>query len=360
MNSQLFDFIKELEKKPANILFRCKNVYNYGVKLRENDKKLFLMVCKNYLRDSVGVNDRKILTIKYWFLHNLLFVMESYNVNSDGIREIMILRDYVEMGVGVEKEEIFYLPDMKRFGVWCNLRNNEKNKLHCRLIKEMMYLDDNYFFIINYLKNHEKKFLERLCRRVIDDKNNNFMMHFIRSANSKNNEIAYRNFVKIFNYLENMIYGDTFIKNLKEKNCKGMRPIHYVSYLKKKFYCFVVNSLCKNKSLRSFMETVFWQLMRNVRHFFQFEYVMVKIIEMDSNEEIGFVEKIVPYKKKFEQLYLKLLVNKSIPFYDKVNIIENMLDYGLIKIEEEHRSMMGRRLWGRLNSNKENIIDNNG
>jgi len=320
-----------------------KERYDYVVNLREGERKLFEMVCKNYLRDSIGVNNVKVNTVRYWFLHNIFSMMDK--IDCEGIRELVVLRDYLECRNRVLMGEMIYLPGMLRFGVWGCLSNVEKQDLHYRLVVEMMYLDDNYFFMMHYLKNHDRKFLERLYKKPVDEKRNNFVMHLVRSANGKNNGIAYKNFRKIWIYFEKVVYGESMLKYLKEKNGKGMRAIHYVSYMRKDFYFLVVERIVEGVSLNTFMEMIFWQLIRNIRRYWQLEFVMEKILFMDAEKEMGFLEKMIPHRKKFEKLYGRVLGNKSIPFKDRMDMVGNMIDYGLVILEESHRDLMGRRMW---------------
>lgn len=348
MENQLFDFIKELEEKPANFLFQKKESYNYTYYLKtEKERKLFCMVCKNYLRDSENENNCKILTIRYWFLHNIFHLMQKEKIKDDGILELKVLLDYINFTNAIDWNDVFFLPGMNRFGGWINLTNIQKNDLHCKIIKDLLYLDDNYFFFMHYLKCHNIKFLEKIFRKTFDDKDNNFMMHFVRSAHMKNNDIAFKNFRKIWMYFQNIIFNSQMVNQLKEKNKTGMRAIHYISFLKKKYYYFICGEIFKNMTFKKFMETIFWQLIRNMCRYWQFEFILEKTVAL-NNEEIGFIEMIIPHKNKFEKLYKRLLNNKSIPFNDKLNMLSNMCDYGLIEIKCEDREKMGKRLWQEL------------
>ena len=362
MNSNLPDLLAKLEdNKTRDILFHKKEYYNYAAYLKQDEVKFFYMVAKNFFVDSKEQNNRKIDTIRYWFLHNLFILMEReveernlQLINKwDNVEEIVMLQNYfntTSLQKNVENTTYIFLPRMTMFSLWVNMPNNQKMEVHKQLFLQMLYLDDHYFAIIHYLKAHDKKFLEKIFKKDLDEKGNNVFMHLIRTANFKNSDQCFRNFKKIWNYFHTM-FGNRFLHEIKRKNIKGARPIHYLSFINRKCYKLILSSITVN--FKTFMESYFWQLVRNLNRYSQLEAIVEKVCLIDDKP---FLEKMQNYKNLFQQLFERILENKYIPYLEKYNIIFNLDQWSLIKYDESHKEKMGKKLWITLNNDKKNIM----
>ena len=360
MEENLLDLLERLEQqKPRDVLFHRRTCYNFAESVKNVD--VFYTIAKNYFVDSQGCNGIKVDTIRYWFMHNLLILMEKevevgkYGLinKQDNVDEIIMLQNYfktVYLQKKVENESFVFLPRMRMFGMWTNFSNNEKMQIHQQLFLQMVYLDDLYFSLIHYLKNHNKKFLEKVFKNFTDEKGNNIWMHLIRSANFKNSEQCFRNLSKIWCFFQS-IFGNLFLQNLKKKNLKGARPIQYISYTNKKYYRFILSKIQVN--FKTFMETIFWQLVRNINRYYQIEAIVEKVALMES--DISFLEKMQSYKPLFQKVFERLLDNRSVPYMEKYNIIFNLDQWQLIEYNDSHKEKIGRKLWCELHKDKNNI-----
>lgn len=340
----LISLLNKLETdKPAKVLFSSKDIYNYcGGKINYN---LFLLVCNNFFGDMGDVNNIKINTIKYWFLHNLSILLNnnkelitdlSYNAE-----EIEIVVDYfrvVQLGKERRSDGFIFLPIMNLFSSWCNVTNNEKIQVHHKIFMDMIYLDDNYFFLINYFRIHNKKFISSVFKNKYEmEKGNNIMIHLFRSATFKNNSCALKNFMKIVRFLFVEIWEDKFMEILMKKNNAGNRAINLLTYLREEFYEFIVEKIMITVSMHDFMEKYFSALTKNISHSFQLQIILE-----------NFKDDLIKYQMKFENLYQKLLKNKKIMFYEKFEMIQMMRERDLIEIVEEDKEKLGRKLWEKL------------
>lgn len=353
MSISLPDLLANLDSdRPCNILFNSHKNYNYTVEKNDSySQELFIIVCKNFLNDCNGIDNQMTNTLRYWFLHNIFHIMKNNlkNLENYDENELLILRNYLE-SIYYNKEydgdKVIYLPEMQMFNSWIGLTNQEKRELHKKVFLDILYLDDNYFFVINYFRKHNQKFLETTYKKVIDNKGNNILTHLIRSASSKNTPLSFKNFKKLWIYVKNRIYSGNFVENILCKNEKGQRPIHYICYLKDYYYKYLIDEILSNVSLKLFMEQYCWQISRNFTNYFQLEYLIEKIISIDNG--LSFEEKIGKFRNVFQKTYENLLQNKGISFGEKLSIISNLRDYGLIKINIEDKKNMGKRLWEEL------------
>jgi len=333
--------VNDLEKENPNILFYTHKAYNRVYYLNEIDKKIFFLMCKNFFNDMKNQHTMKIKTIKYWFLHNLtlLFEKEISLINQFlGIaEEIDIIIDYyrvIEMGKERETEKFIFLPRMKLFSNWCNVSNNDKIDIHHKIIRDLIYLDDNYFFLINYFKNHNNKFISNIVKNKYEmDKGNNIMIHLMRSASFKNCECSLRNFKRLMNYLMIEIWENKFMEIFTKKNDNGKKALNLLVYLTEDFYNFLINRIFAVSTHKEFMEKYFSAITKYLNHYFQLEIIM-------NNVEIN-------YEDKYENLYNRLLKNESIQFYEKFKIINMLLFNDLISIEND-KEKLGRKMWEEL------------
>lgn len=340
-------------EKPRN-LFINKSRYNYGNNLKNLDKKLFILVCKNFFVDTENIINNRVKTIKYWFLHNLsLILLDEINtkkfdlikdINYEYICEdISIVYDYfktVYFGEESQVNKFIFLPSMTLFSNWCNVSNVDKIIIHHKIIKELCYLDDNYFFLINYLRMHSKKFLMHVMKNKYEmDKGNNMIIHLFRSANMKNDNCSYKNFNKIINYIFTEIYDNKFMEILMEKNSNQKRAINLIVFLRQNFYNVIIDNIVREITLKEFMDKYFSNIVKNITHKYQIENIFLKYDAMD---------KLLSYGPKFEHLYQKLLRNKLMMFNEKYQIIEFMRSNNLILIDEKDRELLGRKMWEKL------------
>lgn len=355
MNNEIFELFSKLEEnRVSDVLFNVKSNYNFVLYQNENIKKVFVMVCKNFLKDNFEKDTGFVNTVRYWFLHNMMYIMKEdlNNLDNYGENELKILKDYLEViykNGGSECTKFIYLPEMAMFNGWIGLSNIEKKEIHKKILLEIMYLDDNYFFIINYFSRHNRKFIENTFKKEIDIKGNNLLMHLIRSAIYKNTELSLKNFKKVWFFVKNNVYKMNLMDILLKKNNKGQMPIHYLCNLQNNYYNFLISEIVGIK-FEYLMEKVIWHILRNIRNYNQLEILMEEIVGINNNK--SFEEKFAKYKHIFKKTY-KNLLGKNILFDDKLSIISNLRDYGLIEIEKEDKKILGKRLWEELE--KENI-----
>ncbi len=333
--------ISDLEMENPNVLFYHKNGYNRVLYLNNLDKKVFLMMSQNFFRDMKDVHSMKIKTLKYWFLHNLSLLFEkdvTLTIEFENIaEEIDILIDYFRVIMMKKESKVdryIFLPCMRLFSNWCNVSNSEKIDIHHNLIRDLIYLDDNYFFLINYFKNHNIKFVVNIVKNKSEmDKGNNIMIHLIRSAMFKNCECSYKNFKKIMNYLMIEVWENKFMEIMMKKNNKGKRALNLLVYLNEEFYEFMLNKIFTVSSHKEFMDKYFSAITKYINHSFQLEIIL-------DNVDMFFPDKYI-------HLYQKLLTNKIIQYYEKYMIINLLRSYNLVSIEED-REKLGRKLWEQL------------
>jgi len=333
--------ISDLEREEPCILFSNRRGYNRINYLDDVNRKIFLLMCKNFFSDMKNEHNMKIKTIKYWFLHNLSLLFEQdKNLLNEFVNisdELDILVDYyrvVEFGYKTGVDRYIFLPCMRLFSNWCNVSNSEKIDIHHNLIRDLIYLDDNYFFLINYFKNHNIKFIVNIVKNKSEmDKGNNIMIHLIRSAMFKNCECSYKNFKKIMNYLMIEIWENKFMEMMMKKNNKGKRALNLFVYLKEEFYQFMLNKIFTVSSHKEFMDKYFSAITKYINHSFQLEMIL-------DNVDMFFPDKYI-------HLYQKLLKNKTIQFYEKYMIVNLLRSYNLVSIEED-REKLGRKLWEQL------------
>ena len=347
MNPDLINLVNRLEtEKPSKVLFSSKKNYNYCI--GNINQNLFILVCNNFFSDLNEVNNVKINTIKYWFLHNLSLILN----NNKGLikelaiehTEIDILFDYyrvIYFGKERQTDEFIFLPTMNMFSSWCNVTNQEKIEIHHKIIEDLIYLDDNYFFLINYLKMHCKKFLGVILKNKSEmSKGNNIMIHLFRSASYKNNPCAFRNFKKIVLFLFEGVWENKFLDILMLKNNSGKRAINMLVYLREDFYNVILVKIINLVSFNVFMEKYFGHIMKKASRAFHLAIIF----------DIFDTEDFLKYQEKFENFYYKILKDKSVMFYEKFEIIDLLLKQDLIIIEDKDRELFGRKLWDILRS----------
>jgi len=333
--------ITDLEMNEPRTLFNHKRSCNRVDYLNNIDRKVFMMMCKNFFIDMKNEHNMKTKTLKYWFLHNLSLLIElNMNIinDFDGISdELDILLDYfrvVFLGEESRVDRYIFLPVMRMFSSWCNVTNVEKVEIHHGLIRDLVYLDDNYFFLMNYFRSHNVKFLSQVVRNKYEmDNGNNVMIHVIRSANFKNNDCAFRNFKKIVNFLFKEIWDGHYMEILTKKNNNGKKAINLFVYLRENFYEYLMNRVFMVCTHKEFMDRYFSGVTKYINRYFQLEMIL-------QNVDLF-------YPEKYENLYNKLVKNSSIQFYEKFLIINALREFNLISIEND-KEVLGRKLWEEL------------
>lgn len=333
--------ISDLEREEPCILFSNRRGYNRINYLDDVNRKVFLLMCKNFFSDMKNEHNMKIKTIKYWFLHNLSLLFEQdKNLLNEFVNisdELDILVDYyrvVEFGYKTGVDRYIFLPCMRLFSSWCGGSNLEKVDMHHLILKDLIYLDDNYFFLLGYLRGHSEKFLGRVLKNDWEmDNGNNVMIHLMRSGVFKNSDCAFRNFRKVINFIFFVIFGGKFMEMMVRKNRAGRKALNLLVYLHDNFYEFMLRRIFCVTTHRVFMERYFAGVTKYINRSFQLEMIL-------GNVEI-FCE------DKYENLYEKILMNRAIPFYEKYGIINLMLENGLISIDSD-RDRLGRKMWDKL------------
>lgn len=345
----LISLLNKLEtSKISKVLFSSSKISNY---CESNiNYNLFVIVCNNFFQDIQDEDNMKIRTIKYWFLHNLTILFQRnkeliYELDLDG-KEMKIISDYYKV-TQFNKErktnEFIFLPKMNLFSSWCNVSNNEKMQIHHKIIEELINLDDNYFFMINYLRMHTCRFLTNTYRSKSEmDNGNNILIYFIRSAVYKNNICAFKNFAKIFRYLFDEVLGEKFMEIMMRKNNLGKRAINMLVYLREEFYDLIIEKIILSMTSKEFMEKYFSSIIKNINHAYQLEIIFKYI-----------PDEIINYGEKFENLYYKVLKNRSIMFYEKYMIVLMLLERKMIEILEEDKEKLGRKMWEKLHSREQ-------
>jgi len=335
--------ISDLEKENPNLLFYHNNDYDRINYLNEIDKKVFKLMSRNFLVDMRDEHNMKIKTIKYWFLHNLSILFHKdvnliydYENISD---EMDMLIDYfrvIYLGQDRKVNNFIYLPSMNMFSNWCNVSNNEKVEIHHKIMRDLIYLDDNYFFLINYMKGHNKKFLVNVVKNKSDmEKGNNLMIHLMRSASFKNCECSLRNFRKLINFLLVEIYENRFMEIMVRKNNRGKKAINLLVFLQDDFYEFMLNKIFTLTTHKEFMDKYFTSLTKYINNVFQLEMIL-------NTVEISLPE-------KYEHLYNRLIKNKTIQFYEKFKIIVLLIENDLVDVSND-RERLGRKMWDELHN----------
>jgi len=333
--------ISDLEKENPKFLFYNRKAYNRVEYLNVFDKKIYIMMCRNFFVEMQDEHNMKIKTIKYWFLHNIsLLIQQDLELINDFLEisdEFDILIDYFRVTLQSKErtvDKFIFLPIMRFFSNWCNLSNKKKIEVHHYIIRDLIYLDDNYFFLINYFKNHNDKFIINIVKNHYEMENgNNIMIHLIRSANFKNCYCSLRNFKRLINYLFLQIWDNKFMEIMLKKNKNGKRAINLLVYLKEYFYEFILNRIFLVSTHKEFMEKYFTCLTKYINHSFQLEYILDSV-------DISFPE-------KYDNLYEKIVKNKTIAFYEKYLIINLLRQYNLVSIEND-KEKLGRKMWEEL------------
>lgn len=334
--------ISDLEMDDPKILFYHRKSYNRVTYLSPIDKKVFILMCKNFFNDMKDIHNMKIKTLKYWFLHNLsiLFIgnLEMLTDFENISNELDIVIDYFKVifqGKERQTDNFIFLPVMKLFSNWCNLCNNEKSDAHHKIIKDLIYLDDNYFFIINYFKNHNSKFITNIIKNKYEmEKGNNIMIHIIRSASFKHSNCSFKNFKGLINYLFVDIWENKFMDIMVKKNYNGKKALNLLVFLQDNFYDFLLNKIFTVSTHKQFMDKYFAAITKYINNSYQLEYI-IDSVDICNNE-------------KYQDFYERLINNKTIQFYEKYKIINLLLIHNLVSIEND-KERLGRKLWDELN-----------